>query len=308
MYKKTDFFESTNGCDRIAYYIFEPASEPCAIVQLSHGMCEYIEKYEDFISFLCSNGILVCGHDHLGHGNSAITDDFLGYFAPSKGWQYLSKDTMKMTAMIREQYPELPIFIIGHSLGSLTARVALSKCGTLYDGAIFLGTPDSRLGLDTTLMITRTAERLKGAFYRSAAVDNAVFRLSNTGIENPVNEYAWISRDNSAAEKFAEDPLSNFRLTASAYSDLIMLLMYVSRKEWYNAVNKSLPVLICSGSSDPVGGFGKGAENVFRNLENAGLNDVQLKLYSGARHELLSENNRAEVFEDLFGWINERLK
>ena len=169
--KFSGFFDSSNGTSRIAYYVYAPKSKPRAVVQLVHGMCEYIERYEDFIGFLCSNGIVVCGHDHLGHGKSVQNEECLGYFAPERGWQFLVKDTVRLTKMLQEQYTALPYYIIGHSMGSMVSRAALAKYSYLYDGAVLLGTVNTRLPLDAGIVLTRTICRLKGGFYRSKTLD-----------------------------------------------------------------------------------------------------------------------------------------
>lgn len=305
--KYSGYFESTNGSDHIAYYVYKPVSKPRAIVQLVHGMCEYIERYEDFIGFLCANGILVCGHDHLGHGHSVLTDECLGYFAPERGWQFLAKDVVRLTRMIQEQHPALPYFILGHSMGSLVTRAVLAKYSDLYDGALLLGTLNTKIGIDAGIAFTRTLCKLKGGFYRSKFVDDLVFGLSNVKIENPLNEYAWISRDEDIVAAYAKDPLCNFHFTVRAYSDLLFLLSYVSRKDWAEKVTKLLPIMICSGSDDPVGKYGRGPEDVFNRLNESGHEDVELKIYSGARHEVLNETNRAEVYEDLLEWLDEHI-
>ena len=165
--KSVNYFRSSNCADNISYYIYEPFTEPKAVIQITHGMCEYIERYEEFIDFLCENGYVVCGHDHLGHGKSVLNDDYLGYFAPEKGWQYLVKDTVKMTKIIRKHYRDIPLFLIGHSLGSLTARVAVSKCGYLYNGIILLGALNTRMKVDAAMAAADTIRRAKGDMCRS---------------------------------------------------------------------------------------------------------------------------------------------
>ncbi|MGN0674864.1 MAG: alpha/beta fold hydrolase [Oscillospiraceae bacterium] len=305
--KYSGYFESTNGSDHIAYYVYKPVSKPRAVVQIVHGMCEYIERYEDFIGFLCSNGILVCGHDHLGHGHSVLTDECLGYFAPERGWQFLAKDVVRLTRMIQEQHPALPYFILGHSMGSLVTRAVLAKYSDLYDGALLLGTLNTKIGTDAGIALTRTLCKLKGGFYRSKFVDELIFGLSNARIENPLNEYAWISRDDEVVAAYEKDPLCNFHFTVRAYSDLLFLLSYVSRKDWAEKVTRLLPIMICSGSDDPVGNYGRGPEAVFNHLNESGHEDVELKIYSGARHEVLNETNRAEVYEDLLEWLDEHI-
>ncbi len=297
-------FKSSNGSDNIAYYVYKPVAEPKAAVQIVHGMCEYIERYEEFISFLCANGILVFGHDHLGHGKSVVSEEYLGYFAPNHGWQYLAKDTMRMTKIMKKQYPNTPFYILGHSMGSLVTRTVIAKRSDLYCGALLLGTLNTRIAADAGIVLMKAVCRIKGEFSRSKAADSAVFGMNNLRIENPLNEYAWVSRDEEIVSAYGKDPLCTFHFTARAYSDLFFLSSYVSGKDWAGKVDNALPIMICGGSEDPIGKYGKGPEEVFNLLNESGQEDIELKIYSGARHELLNETNRAEVYEDIMDWLN----
>ena len=303
--KESGSFKSSNGSDNIAYYVYKPISEPKAIVQIVHGMCEYCGRYEEFISFLCSNGIMVCCHDQLGHGASAAGEERLGFFASERGWQYLAKDTARLSKMIRAQAQELPYYILGHSMGSLVVRAVLAKYDFLYSGSIIMGTLNTKVGTDAGIVLTRFLSKTKGEFYRSKSVDELIFGLSNRRIEDPASEYSWISRDEEIVAAYEKDPLCNFHFTVRAYSDLLFLVNYVSGKDWAKKLNNDLPILICSGSEDPVGNYGKGPQEVFDALNNAGFTDLELKLYNGARHELLNEINRTEVYEDILDWLND---
>ncbi len=302
--KECGTFPSSNGTDNIAYYIYKPLSGHRAALQIVHGMCEYCGRYEEFINFLCSNGIMVCCHDHLGHGASAGSPEKLGFFAKEKGWQYLAKDTVRLSKMIRSEYGKTPFFILGHSMGSLVVRTVLAKYAFLYDGSVIMGTLNTKIGLDAGIVLTRALCRIKGDMYRSKAVDELVFGLNNRRIEDPSSEYSWISRDEDIVSAYEKDPLCNFHFTVRAYSDLLFLVSYVSDKDWAQKIDSALPVLICSGGEDPVGDYGKGPKEVFDALNAADLEDIELKLYSGARHEILNETNRAEVFEDILVWLD----
>lgn len=305
--KEFGFFKSTNGSDRIAYYVYKPYSEPKAIVQIVHGMCEYCKRYEDFISFLCANEIMVCCHDHLGHGESAESEEKLGFFAHERGWQYLAKDTVRLSKMIRSQYPELPFYILGHSMGSLVVRAVLAKYDFLYSGSVIMGTLNTKVGVDAGIILTRLLCRARGDLYRSRSVDELIFGINNRRVENPASEYSWISRDEDIVSVYEKDPLCNFHFTVRAYSDLLFLLNYVSDKNWTGKIDKDLPIFICSGSEDPVGNYGKGPQEVFDALNSADFSDIEIKLYSGARHEVLNETNRAEVYEDILNWLNDHI-
>ncbi len=302
--KEQGTFPSSNGKDNIAYYIYRPASEPKAVLQIVHGMCEYAGRYEDLISFLCSDGIMVICHDHLGHGASAASPEELGFFADERGWQYLIKDTVHVSKMIRSKDRKIPFYILGHSMGSLVVRAALAKYDFLYSGSIIMGTLNTKVGTDAGILLTRALCKIKGNMYRSKAVDELIFGLSNRKIEDPASEYSWLTRDDDIVSAYENDPLCNFHFTVRAYSDLLFLVSYVSDKNWAKKIDKELPILICSGTDDPIGNYGKGPQEVFDALNAEGASDIELKLYSGGRHEILNETNRTEVYEDILSWLN----
>ncbi len=305
--KECGTFPSSNGTDNIAYYVYRPNSDPRAVVQIVHGMCEYCGRYEDFISFLCANGIAVICHDHLGHGASAENPEKLGFFADDKGWQCLAKDTVHVSKTVRSKDRNIPFYILGHSMGSLVVRTVLAKYDFLYSGAILMGTLNTKVGTDAGIVLTRALAKMKGNMYRSAHLDDLVFGLNNRKIADPASEYSWISRDDEIVSKYENDPLCNFHFTVRAYSDLLFLVSYVSDKNWSKKLDKDIPVLICSGSDDPIGNYGKGPQEVFDILNAESFSDLELKLYSGARHEILNETNRAEVYEDILRWLNDHI-
>lgn len=305
--KTADFFRSSNGTDNISYYIYRPAEAPKAVIQITHGMCEYIGRYEEFIAFLCDNGFAVCGHDHLGHGKSVLNDDYLGYFAPQKGWQYLVKDTVQMSEIIRKQYPDIPLFLIGHSLGSLTARVAVSKCGYLYNGVILLGALNTKIKVDAVMAMADTFRRASGDMCRSEFIEKMIYGYTNIKIDDPVNKFGWLTRDDNIVYKFYDDPKCNFIFTISAYCDLIKLFMYATDRKCIEATPKDKPIIIMGGEADPIGQWGKGPRELLSVLGNTGCTNVEMKLYDGARHELLNEINRNEVYNDIVQWCGNHI-
>ena len=302
--KSVYFFRSSSGTDNIACYIYNPLTEPKAVIQLTHGMCEYIERYEAFIDFLCSNDFAVCGHDHLGHGKSVINDDYLGYFASEKGWQYLVKDPVQMTKIIRKRYHDIPLFLVGHSLGSLTARVALAKCDCFYNGVILLGALNTKVKIDAVMAMADTIRRVNGDMYRSELIEKIIYGYTNLKISDPINKFGWLTRDDELVYKFYDNPKCNYIFTASAYCDMIKLFMYATDKKCIESIPGDKPILILGGDADPIGQWGKGPRELFAMLENAGCTAVEMKLYNGARHELLNEINRNEVYNDILKWCS----
>ncbi len=305
--KETRYFNSSNEHSKIAYYIYKPLNEPRAILQISHGMCEYIERYESFIDFLTSYDILVCGNDHLGHKNSADCKEKLGYFASSDGWKCLAKDLASMTKIIKKQYPNIPTFLFGHSMGSFVARVYITKYSHLIDGVIICGTSGSNPLVDIGKLAITTIKKIKGDFYRSKLINFLMFGAYNSKYKNVKTTHDWLTRDSSIIDTFLRDDYCTFIFTASAFHDLVMLLKVVSSKNWYDAVPKKLPFYLISGDMDPVGNWGKGIEEVKTKLEKKNLEDFSSKFYKNYRHEILNEMDKEVVYKDILNWLNQRI-
>lgn len=305
--KEVHKIKSSSGQGKITYYIYKPLHTPKAIVQISHGMCEYLERYEHFIDFLTSHDILVCGNDHLGHKNSAVSKDKLGYFAPKDGWKYLVKDLAKVTYIIKDCYPNLPYFLLGHSMGSFIARLYISQFSSFVDGAIICGTSGSNPLIDFASLLTSFVSCVKGEFYRSPFIDKLMFGSYNKKYENPKTPSDWISKDEAIVDAYIKDEYCTFIFTASAFQDLIKLLKIVSSKSWYHAVPKNLPIFLISGDMDPVGNYGKGIREVEHRLRAEHITDLTVKLYKDDRHELLNEIDREIVYQDILDWIFEKV-
>lgn len=305
--KETNTFKSSNCSSNIAYYVYKPLNPPRAIVQISHGMCEYVERYEDFINFLTKQDILVCGNDHLGHKNSADSKEKLGFFAPQNGWVNLVDDLSILTKIIKEQYPELPIFLLGHSMGSFISRLYITKYHALINGVIICGTSGSNPLIGLAEIITNFVKKVKGPFYRSNTVNFLMFGSYNSHYKNTRTTHDWITRDEGVVDVFLADEYCTFIFTASAFCDLVALLKKVSQDEWYKAVPKNLPFYLLSGDMDPVGNWGTGIEEVKTRLEKENLEDFSSKFYKDYRHEILNEIGKETVYEDILIWLNQRI-
>ena len=305
--KETGTFKSTNGTSTITYYIYKPLTSPRAILQISHGMCEYIERYEDFIDFLTGHDILVCGNDHLGRKNSADSKDKLGYFAPEHGWSCLPDDLAILTKLIKEQYPDLPNFLFGHSMGSFISRVYITRHAHLINGVIICGTSGSNPAIGLAKIITRLAKKVKGPFYRSKFINQVMFGTYNSKYNNVRTTHDWLTRDEAIIDKYLKDEYCNFIFTTSAFHDLVTLLDTVSQDSWYDAVPKNLPFGLISGDMDPVGNWGKGIKEVRARLKKRNLEDFSSKLYKDYRHEILNETGKEIVYKDILNWLNRRI-
>lgn len=305
-YKKTcSQFKSSNKVSNVTYYIYEPACDIRGILQISHGMCEYIERYEEFIDYMTSQGILVFGNDHLGHGNSINSDDDLGYFAPKNGWKCLVNDLKFLSDMIKDKYPYVPFFILGHSMGSFLLRAYISKYGSDLTGIIISGTGGINPLAGFGEFLTTKMSKIKGSRYRSKLFNKIFFHGFNKGIKDDLSTFAWLTHDKLIVDKYTNDFKCNYIFTLNGFLNLIKVQRLTTDKAWTDTVPKELPILIISGDKDPVGNWGKGVTSTYNNLVKANIVDITLKLYKDGRHEMLNEINRFEVFDDIEKWMNQ---
>lgn len=299
-------YASTSGLCNIYAQSWTPSfpRKVKAIFQITHGMAEHSNRYENFGTFLAENGIAVFINDHIGHGKSVSDEKELGYFGEEKdSWKFMVEDAKLLTDIAVKEYPDTPIVFFGHSMGSFVARSYTAKYGDALSGAIFCGTSGTNPAAGLAVMIAEFVAKRKGSHYRSDFIDSLAFGSYNKKFKNAITKFDWLSRDGKEVEKYINDDLCGFVFTANGYRDLFSLLRSVSSSAWYHAVPQSLPILIISGSMDPVGEYGNGVRQVFQDLKKT-VHDVKIKLYSDARHEILNETNRSEVYNDILTWIN----
>lgn len=299
------FLSTTGVCDVFARS-WAPADESKikAIIQVAHGMAEHGERYQAFAYYMAYHGYAVFINDHIGHGRSVGSDDELGYFGEKDGFNGFVNDARVITVKAAEKYPGLPIIFFGHSMGSFVARSYVEKFGKDLSGAVFCGTSGFNPAASAGIALTNIISKFKGSRYRSQFIDHIAFGTYNNKIESPRTKFDWLTRDNGEVDAYIEDPLCGFLFTAAGYRDMFTLLKNVSEKRWYKQVPKDLPMFIISGEADPVGAYGKGIRQVYNDLRSTGHENVKMKLYEGARHEILNETNAKDVMKDLLQWAD----
>ena len=305
---KKSTFPSYDGVTDAAYYVFTPKhTEPKAVIQLSHGMCEYMLRYEPLARALCKKGYIFCGNDHLGHGYTAETEEDLGFTAVGGGSAILVKDVHRLTNIMKSAYPDLPVVLIGHSMGSFIARLYIEHYADDISAAIIVGTggPEAPAALGKKL--SQIIINKYGENTRSELLDKLAFGSYNKKFKKETVPHAWLTRDEAVRERYHEDKLCNYKFTARGFYDLFDMLAAVSRKSWATKIKTDLPILIMSGDKDPVGNYGKGVKKVYERLADAGVADVTLRLYVDGRHELFNEINKEVVIKNTVDWIEERL-
>lgn len=302
-------FESANGKDTVVgYYYICPEVKPQYILQISHGMCEYIGRYDDFARYMARNGFVVCGNDHLGHGATSDGAGAMdGYFAEQDGRKYVLRDLHRMNSLACTAYPGLPLILLGHSMGSFFARLYAATYPETLQGLILSGTGGPNPLGGVGIFLTKLLTKLRGPQFRSHLIHNIAFGTYLKKIENPVTQYDWITRDADIVAAYAQDKKCTFVFTVSAFHELMQILKAVNTPQWAQKLDKRLPVMLFSGDMDPVGDYGKGVRVVYELLQQAGVEDVSLKLYSGGRHEMINEVNRDEVYADVLAWCQKHI-
>lgn len=305
---RDDTFLSSNGKTNIRVRCCIPESTPVGVVQIAHGIAEHSERYDAFSSFLAEHGFLTVANDHLGHGKSVASDDELGYFAGSDGWDLAVGDMRRLYHRTSEAYPDIPYYLFGHSMGSFLVRTFLIQYDVGLAGAVICGTGQQADGLVRLGRSFGKAEiRRKGAQYRSSMLNGMAFGSYNKRIADRRTDYDWLSRDPEIVDRYISDPLCGFVPTAGLFTDMMNGIAFITERDNLMRMNKSLPVLFIAGDKDPVGEYGKGVIKAYTSFLNAGMTDVTLKLYHGCRHEILNELCRDQVMNDVLNWFRTRL-
>ena len=267
-----------------------------------------VDKYRaDERGYLAARGILVTGHDHLGHGGSIRTRADYGYFAQPDGNRAVLDDLHAVTALTKQLYPGVPYFLLGHSMGSFYARQYLCEWGGELDGAIIMGTGFQPKALVAT---ARTLCRVLAVFFgwehRSKLVANLSFLGYNRGLEGRTPQ-DWLNRDQAEVDKYRADERCMFTFTLNAYYSMFTGILRLYDPAVLAGVPKDLPLLFLAGDADPVGERTAGVQRAIQSLRDAGVGNIESKFYPGARHELLVETNKAEVFADIADWLNRHI-
>lgn len=300
------YFDSTNGRNKVHGKAIIPTDESKikGIVQISHGMCEYIERYEGFAQYLVENGYAVCGNDHIGHGDSVLIPEERGFFASENGYQYLIEDLYQTTKWIQKKLPNIPCFLLGHSMGSLIARLYATKYGEKIQGLLLCGTMGPQWMIDAGIQLAEGMIQRKGVLYRSKKLNRLAFEFANVNFEPIKTKYDWTCSDADVVEKHLYDEKGNFIFTVSAFKDLFYLVKFCNDEKRLKKTPKNLPIFLFSGEMDPVGEEGKGVQKVYQLYRKIGMREVEMKLYPNMRHEMLNEVNKAEVYEDILNWMD----
>ncbi|MBE6644321.1 MAG: alpha/beta hydrolase [Ruminococcaceae bacterium] len=301
-------FPSRDGIHTIHAEIYTPKNcEAKGIVQLAHGMIDHVGRYKHLAEYLTGEGYILAGNNHLGHGKSAGNSSDFGFFASKGGVDTVIRDMHTMNRYLRDSFPNLPLVIMGHSMGSFLARLYVVRYPHSIRGAVIHGTSGPNLLLPMGRTVAALVKNIKGERHRSKLIKKLAFGSYNAKFPKSEGPDAWLTRDPEELSKRSKDKYTDFIFTTSGYIDLFKMIGESNGDSWFKAYPKELPTLILSGDMDPVGNYGKGPDYVYKHLMISGCKSVEKKIYEGARHELFNEINRDEVFRDLLEWL-EKIK
>lgn len=298
-------FPSADGKSTVWARIWKgDTKQPRYILQIAHGMKEFIDRYEDFARYICERGGIVCGNDHLGHGRTKNQANVFGYFAEGDGVQIVVDDIHQLTTHMQQQYPDLPIILLGHSMGSMLAREYATQYGKQLTAAIFMGTAGENKQAGLAQGIARLGMCFGGSKKPAKLLTSLAFGSYNKQIHQPRTENDWLTRDTDIVDAYNKHPWNTFLFTNNGFYHMMRLLRGITGQDWADRLPKQLPYLVVSGDMDPVGEYGKGVRQVHGWMQHAGIQQADLKLFAGGRHEILNETNREEVYTCIADWIN----
>lgn len=298
----------SNGIGELHCCRWEPEGAPKAVLQIVHGIAEYIERYDDFARFLNGLGYVVVAEDHMGHGQTVGTQGTQGYF--EGGWFTAVSDSYALLRKTKAEYPELPYVLFGHSMGSFMARTILEVYpDSGIAAAVICGTGwQPRAILPGAIGICQLACRKVGEKNPSQTLQNMVFGGYNKRVEHPRTEYDWLTRDAKEVDAYIAHPSCGFTATTGLLRDMLTGIRFIERKQNLAKMDKDLPVLFIAGGDDPVGNYGKGVTKAAEEFRKAGMKDVSCRLFPLGRHEILNEINRREVYDFTAQWLAEKVR
>ena len=327
MKKREFYYPSADGRTKIHAVEWRPDGNPVCALQIVHGMAEYADRYDPIARYFAERGILVTGHDHLGHGKSVGEDHPYGYFCHENAPDVLVEDVHALRMHIlkehalkehtpaertsaaqkgpqQENMTRIPYLMLGHSMGSFVLRNYLCRYGEGLSGAVIMGTGmQSERLLKTSLGLVRVLTALQGEKHKSGLVNALAFGSYNRRISHPVSAMDWLSRDPQEVAKYNADPLCGFTFTLNGFATLFTLIQRLHDDRRLEGMPRHLPVRFVAGEMDPVGNYGRAVRQVYDSCLQLGMRDVSMKLYENDRHELVNEADRELVWKELYEWI-----
>lgn len=291
------------------YTVYEPETTTIkATVLILHGMQEHSGRYADFARHLAHQGFAVLTYDHLGHGKTAKTKEELGFFTLKTPEKRLIRDARNMAEFLEKSYPETPHFIIGHSMGSFITRCLLRKQSSRFIGAAIIGTGGYNPAIGPAKGLLSLLNSLS-PYNRSELISELFGKISNSHFKDEEFDHGtnWLSVNKENRKAFMLDELCGVPFSNNAFFTLFSLMETATARDWSKSIAQEFPFIFVSGTDDPVGEFSKGVQSTVDNLQTDGFKNVQLNLYPGMRHEILNEDIKGQVYDDIVVWLNKVL-
>lgn len=297
-------FKDSQGVELFVYkWMPENLEAFKGILQLAHGMAETAARYRRFAEALTKEGYIVYANDHRGHGKTAGTLEKVGYMGED-GFNWMVKDLYELNCLIKNENENLPVFLMGHSMGSFLTQSFIYRYGNQLSGAILSGTA-GKMGpiINLATWIAKREVKKQGAEAKSLKLNNLSFGGYNKCFKPARTEFDWLSRDEKEVDKYIADPYCGGIFSAGYFYDLLKGLKENHKIENMNKIPKELPIYLFSGEKDPVGSNTKTVSQLINTYKSLGIKDVSYKFYKDGRHEMLNELNRDEVTRDIIDWL-----
>lgn len=310
MTNMTEFtFLSSDGKTQLHGIEWLPAErEPIAVLQISHGVAEYIGRYDAFARFLNEQGVAVVGHDHLGHGLSVTENGTPVYFGDGNTWQTVVDDIYVLHTRLKERWPDLPHILMGHSMGSFLARTYLIRYPGTVQAAIIMGTGWQGSMTITGGLAIADLLAMRSPCATSDFVTKLAFGSYCKNIKPLRTPFDWLSVDTENVDAYIADPMAGQDTTVGLFREMLKGFRFNQKFSNLDKMDGRTPILLISGKADPVGDYGGGVQQTYTEFKRSGVADCTVKLYPELRHEILNEKaHRDEVFGDIWAWMKERI-
>jgi alpha-beta hydrolase superfamily lysophospholipase len=303
-----EYWEEMSDGKKIHVKKWDDVHEAIATVQIAHGMAEHITRYHEFAQFLNDKNIIVYGHDHRGHGQTGAANDSIGYFGDHVTFDRVAMDIVELSNKIEEDYPSIPHFLIGHSMGSFLSRRALALVPMIpLNGAVLIGSgyqPSALLAFGKLLLSSIIS--FKGNTTKGQFANKLTFFQFNKKTANNT-EFDWVCKNEDTVTDYIEDPYCGFVPSNEFFYELYQGISLIQDQSEIKKINPHIPLLFLTGKEDPATNYSKGTEKVVKLYKDAGIEFINMKVYPGLRHEILNEKNNSEIFHDIFQWLNEQI-
>lgn len=301
-------FKDSEGKEIFVYKWLPRDKDVKGVIQIAHGMTETALRYNYFAEKLNEEGYVVYANDHRGHGKTSMGTDNLGYIADDDGFHWMVDDLKELTDIIRKEYPDKPLTLFGHSMGSFLSQRYAELYGESIDFLILSGTNGKPKKITKVgAIIARLEMKRHGRKHISKLMDKLSFGDFNNKFKPNRTQYDWLCSVEEEVDKYIDDEYCGFICTSSFYYDLIKGLWTIHQEDNLRKIPKDLPIYIFAGDRDPVGYSSKGILNLFNCYNRIGIKDVKYKLYKDGRHEMLNEKNKDAVILDILNWIEEKI-